>query len=251
MLTPGGSRRLPPLPSPGGTVPGTGAGAGSPGFLAYLPRTGLTPNESSIRSGLTPGALGGGGYPLLPALGAAGMFPAQPQSQSQSHPPAQPQAPVQVKPPPVKVGQASEPSDNGVTVVEDVDADLTPEEQESKRKEFLERNRVAASKFRKRKKEYIKRIEEDVQFYELEYDDMAQALMQLQQTPQSQSQPLLDLIDQAVRKGDAQGALQLVDHARQVVRRTRLFQRGGANPLAETRREREQGQGQGQKRQRK
>lgn len=53
------------------------------------------------------------------------------------------------------------------------------EEQERKRKEFLERNRVAASKFRKRKKEYIKKIENDLQFYESEYDDLTQVIGKL------------------------------------------------------------------------
>ena len=291
MLTPGGSRRLPPLPSPGGTVPpgavpqGT---AGSPGFLAYLPRTGLMPNESSIRSGLTPGALGGGaGYPLLPGLGGsvfqgsgvhlpgglqgsavpAGVPPhggvaagvplkkegsgdaGAPKKARRTGKAAATSAATAATSPAVTVKTES-PSGTGTATTTATashsastasdeaaeDAALTPAEKESKRKEFLERNRVAASKFRKRKKEYIKRLEEDVRFYEEEYADMAGLLLQLAavnpvQPPASGQPPLLDLVEQAVRKGDAQGALQILEHTRQAVRHTRLFQRGGTNPL--------------------
>lgn len=45
-------------------------------------------------------------------------------------------------------------------------------ERDRKRKEFLERNRLAASKFRRRKKEYIKKIEKDLRSLEVEYSEM-------------------------------------------------------------------------------
>lgn len=75
-----------------------------------------------------------------------------------------------------------------------------------------------------------------MRFYEEEYADMAGLLLQLAavnpvQPPASGQSPLLDLVEQAVRKGDAQGALQILEHTRQAVRHTRLFQRGGTNPL--------------------
>ena len=46
------------------------------------------------------------------------------------------------------------------------------DEKERKRREFLERNRLAASKFRKRKKEYIQRIENNFRNLQAEYDEM-------------------------------------------------------------------------------
>lgn len=50
------------------------------------------------------------------------------------------------------------------------------DEKERKRREFLERNRLAASKFRKRKKEYIQRIEKDFKNLRVEYDNMRSIL---------------------------------------------------------------------------
>lgn len=50
------------------------------------------------------------------------------------------------------------------------------DEKERKRREFLERNRLAASKFRKRKKEYIQRIENDFRNLQIEYDNMRSVL---------------------------------------------------------------------------
>ena len=50
------------------------------------------------------------------------------------------------------------------------------DEKERKRREFLERNRIAASKFRKRKKEYIQRIENDFRHLQIEYDEMRSVL---------------------------------------------------------------------------
>lgn len=75
-LTPGGTKKLPPLLSPNfmvsnstgtnhlinGTSNFDGLNTNTNGFLSYLPRSGLTPNESNIRTGLTPGGI----FPLMP-----------------------------------------------------------------------------------------------------------------------------------------------------------------------------------------
>ncbi|CAB4253900.1 similar to Saccharomyces cerevisiae YNL167C SKO1 Basic leucine zipper transcription factor of the ATF/CREB family [Maudiozyma barnettii] len=386
MLTPGGSKRLPPLLSPNFNPqpssqqsPDGGVGlisslmnsnnnnnnsssnsnsgtklnsAGAPSFLSYLPRTGLTPNESSIRSGLTPGSLGASfNYPLLPALsssggnnnnnsrvnqpstpgmsaifngvtslsskqvnsgnvttidsagssGASGSISPHPQFPSSNTLPmgvlkneqqnnmatlrsngkktAEKATSIkkkrastsrssttkskkktktnnekdtisgstQVK---IKRESLSEPSNetskistssdsnNNSTIMtmgEDTEEQLSPEQEEQKRKEFLERNRVAASKFRKRKKEYIKKIEEDIHFYETEYNEMSKTLFKLlpPSTMADNSNSYILSLEDAIRKGDMNSALNLVSHVRQIISSTGVYQRNGTNPLAD------------------
>ncbi|SMN19817.1 similar to Saccharomyces cerevisiae YNL167C SKO1 Basic leucine zipper transcription factor of the ATF/CREB family [Maudiozyma saulgeensis] len=375
MLTPGGSKRLPPLISPNFNPqpsaqqsPDGGVGlisslmnnnnsnngnklngAGTPGFLSYLPRTGLTPNESSIRSGLTPGSLGASfNYPLLPSLSNSGNNNAT-NNNSNNNKVNQPSTPgisaifngvtpltskqinsgigngttndsgdsngtssLSPQPPlpsntlpieivkndnnssgggkktieknlttkrkrtatsknsntnskkktknniekdfieePIQVkikkeslsrsttetSKPSTSSDNNTTMNtgEDIEEQLSPEQEEQKRKEFLERNRVAASKFRKRKKEYIKKIEDDVRFYESEYNEMSKTLFKL--LPPSNminnSNSYIPLLEDAIRKGDMGTALTLLSHVRQILSSIGIYQRNGTNPLAD------------------
>ncbi|QHS75749.1 Sko1p [Saccharomyces paradoxus] len=127
------------------------------------------------------------------------------------------------------------------------------EEQERKRKEFLERNRVAASKFRKRKKEYIKKIENDLQFYESEYDDLTQVVGKLcgiipssssnsqfnvnMSTPSSSSSSssspstsLLSLLESSISRSDYSSAMSVLSNMKQLIYETNFYRRGGKNP---------------------
>lgn len=120
----------------------------------------------------------------------------------------------------------------------DPQGDTNEDDQERKRKEFLERNRVAASKFRKRKKEYIKRVEMDLQFYQNEYDDMGRALDKLcgiipgSSTPAASSS-LMSLLENAISHNDVPSSLSILAHMKQVVYETRYFQRNGRDPRRE------------------
>lgn len=116
--------------------------------------------------------------------------------------------------------------------------DLDEDDQERKRKEFLERNRVAASKFRKRKKEYVKRVEIDLKFYESEYDDMSHALDKLCGIVHGSPNPaastsLVSILENAVSKNDVPSSLSILTHIKQVLYETKYFQRNGRNPRRE------------------
>lgn len=107
------------------------------------------------------------------------------------------------------------------------------DDQERKRKEFLERNRVAASKFRQRKKEYIKKVEMDLKFYEAEYEDMSRAMNKMcgiNQGSNSPSNSLVCMLETAVSKNDIPSSLSILTHIKQVLYETRYFQRNGKNP---------------------
>ncbi|ANZ74370.1 BA75_01373T0 [Komagataella pastoris] len=52
----------------------------------------------------------------------------------------------------------------------EADSKRTPADEEGKRKSFLERNRVAASKCRQRKKQKVQRMEEELNFYSQNYN---------------------------------------------------------------------------------
>ncbi|KAG0669220.1 hypothetical protein C6P45_003997 [Maudiozyma exigua] len=375
MLTPGGSKRLPPLISPNygstlqqqqtqqpqqtqtqmspdtgmvGTTLGTTTalnsnnnsstlisslinngtmttkpngtpGPGTPSFLSYLPRSGLTPNESSIRSGLTPGALTAPfNYPMLPALstnGATGTVtntnggsvirPNQPLTPGMSAIFNNVAAPItsnsklitnvdglvnnvkhndnnnknngdtknnkkgsttrrkranstksetntknkkqlknekkgkakndQKDKPASKVQpEIQDNNDHAMTKDLENEEPLDPEQEEQKRKEFLERNRVAASKFRKRKKEYIKKIEEDLNFYENEYNEMSNTLFKLlppTDTGSHNHNSYIPMLEDSIRKNDINSALALLSHVRQLLTETKIYQRKGENPL--------------------
>lgn len=109
------------------------------------------------------------------------------------------------------------------------------DDQERKRREFLERNRVAASKFRQRKKEYIKKVEMDLKFYENEYDDMSRALNKMCGISPGSSSPatsssLVCMLETAISKNDIPSSLSIMTHIKQVLYETKYFQRNGKNP---------------------
>ncbi|CCH60529.1 hypothetical protein TBLA_0D00190 [Henningerozyma blattae CBS 6284] len=122
------------------------------------------------------------------------------------------------------------------------DTDASPDPARDKRREFLERNRVAASRFRRRKKEYIRRIEADLRFYEAEYAEMAAILGTLSGIPPStpaepmQPQPaLLATLDAALAHGDTATAAQLLAPLKAMLTRSGFVQRRGVNPRAQPR----------------
>ncbi|CEP23941.1 hypothetical protein BN1211_4642 [Cyberlindnera jadinii] len=96
--------------------------------------------------------------------------------------------------------------------------------EEQKRKSFLERNRMAASKCRKRKKEQIIKMENDLNFYLNEYNNLTSALDQLRQ------QSLL--LHQSIVEGKQASALSpIVDTILQTINGTNYIARlRGDNP---------------------
>lgn len=124
----------------------------------------------------------------------------------------------------------SEPTYDGGSDAGDTEADRA-----RKRQEFLERNRIAASRFRKRKKEYIKRIEADLSFYESEYNDLTACLASLTgispHNNNSMGNPsLINSLKQALITQDLKSALQLCDMLEHTVLNTKYIQRNGVNP---------------------
>ncbi|SCU87244.1 LADA_0E02850g1_1 [Lachancea dasiensis] len=108
------------------------------------------------------------------------------------------------------------------------------DEQERKRKEFLERNRVAASKFRRRKKEYIRKVEGDLKFYESEYEDMSQCMDKLCGiSKQTINSSLVGMLKQALLQHDLNSSLALCNHIEQLLLQTQYVQRAGRNPRRE------------------
>ncbi|AMD19403.1 HBR502Wp [Eremothecium sinecaudum] len=112
------------------------------------------------------------------------------------------------------------------------------EERNRKRQEFLERNRLAASKFRKRKKEYIKKIETDLQFYETEYTDLTLFVDRLagyssEAKEAGRMDPnlsLFNLLKQSLARQDLPTAMALVSQIEQLMVATKYVQRNGKNP---------------------
>lgn len=137
-----------------------------------------------------------------------------------------------------KNSRKNTPTSNGKKEASDSADKDSDDSQERKRREFLERNRVAASKFRKRKKEYIKRVETDLKFYEAEYEDMAHAINKLCGIVNISSSPvasssLVCMLETAISKNDAPSSLSILAHIKQILYQTRYFQRKGRNPRRE------------------
>lgn len=217
-------------------------------FVNNLRNTGLTPNESNLRSGLTPGGINQPAYqfgnhvpylnnqgmltnPMTPGLssllGYNQLHPEEVQGSSEpqnnNQPPAQqpqvqqvqqapqvaqvqqvpqvqriPQVPqaTQSEPPsepPSEPKRATKRKANGSDsqskrkklddkpVKSDTKAEPSPEDQteDDKRKVFLERNRVAASKCRKRKKQLMIKMEEELAFYSSGYRNLSSQVTQI------------------------------------------------------------------------
>lgn len=204
-------------------------------FVTNLRNSGLTPNESNLRSGLTPGGINQPGYqfggqvqylnnpgmlanPMTPGLssllGYNQLHPEEVQNTSaetqtnnnaQQHPSAGvPSQIQQVAQPPLtqdtQQGNAKRsPPKRKASVSEkqqkrkkSEDSRPVPKtesssdqvndsqnENEDKRKVFLERNRVAASKCRKRKKQLMVKMEEELAFYSAGYRNLSSQVTQI------------------------------------------------------------------------
>ncbi|KAL6948550.1 hypothetical protein ACO0QE_001018 [Hanseniaspora vineae] len=117
---------------------------------------------------------------------------------------------------------------------------LTAEEKLQKRKEFLERNRVAASKFRKRKKEYVSRMEKKVAFYKSEYKDLTENCLSLfsgvgpvKTSPSSSilKGGLLKQLKTSLSTGNYEAAMSLVNQIQDLVNNTAFVKRGGIDTM--------------------
>lgn len=262
LFTPGG-RRLPPIQfSPNGALgsPGTpghmwssllnATGSSLPGgqealpqFINMMRKLGLTPNESNLRSGLTPSIMAQQGFNfnlntpggflngqmtpgLLNLLGLTASVPAQPEAApnpgQEFQPPQVPQTSV---PPPARAapkqpeikpddsieeesdlsedeavvkkeqddtgkrvatdsGPNSKRAKNGVKTKatkkkKETKKSPPPSTEDEKRKQFLERNRVAASKCRQRKKQLFSKMESELSFYSNGYRELSVQVTQL------------------------------------------------------------------------
>lgn len=256
LFTPGG-RRLPPIHfSPGAALgsPGTPGHLWSsllsatngtinlngqdtiPQFANMLRKLGLTPNESNLRSGLTPSIMAQqgfnfnlntpGGFPngqmtpgLLNLLGLTNSVPVNTDTHELQIPQVQP--PVAVAPSTNKTNEpkAEEPIEEEDDLSGD-DSNILQDQKESgkrlandtglntkkaktvakgkeskkkeepkkttkattedeKRKQFLERNRVAASKCRQRKKQLFSKMESELSFYSSGYRELSIQVTQL------------------------------------------------------------------------
>lgn len=262
LFTPGG-RRLPPIHfSPGGPLgsPGTPGHTWSsllsatnghagpeanPQFANMLRKLGLTPNESNLRSGLTPSILAQqgfnfnlntpGGFPhgqMTPGLlNLLGLTSTVPPTDAQAHPSAQPNPVPHIQPvgvpraragetragetradEPIQEEDSSDDSDHDAVVKQELPDSVKrtapengtsakrarsaakgkpskkkeepkkpsrPATEDEKRKQFLERNRVAASKCRQRKKQLFSKMESELSFYSNGYRELSAQVTQL------------------------------------------------------------------------
>ncbi|KAG7754839.1 hypothetical protein KL911_002278 [Ogataea haglerorum] len=167
--------------------------------IANAKRTGLTPNESSLRTGLTPGSNNNLAHHNYAMLMSSGPFtpgslsflnmppvktedkhePQEPGSHAAPSAPApaaaaapQTAEPKPKKPKTKKTKEHAEPaSENG---------SKNDSQDEEKRKSFLERNRIAASKCRQRKKQMVQKMQQELNFYSAQYDTLTQQVAALQ-----------------------------------------------------------------------
>lgn len=204
IFTPGG-RKLPPL----GLSPGGGQNPDTPGhmWLSLLHATGngqdrgklgLTPNESNLRLGLTPGAVGqanGGGFPfptgmttplvlmqgnpmtpgLLTLLGLGPGAEQEKKEVSVEDDVKSESGEVSKK----RAAKAPTESKKRQRTRKKEPAPKADDGEEEKRKSFLERNRVAASKCRQRKKQLIQKMEDELNFYSTGYRELSAQVGQL------------------------------------------------------------------------
>lgn len=178
--------------------------------------SGLTPNESNLRSGLTPGGLTAPGYqfgnqaqylnnpamlanPMTPGLssllgynqlpveevqtntenqGQAQNQPSPPAAEAPTTKPASKVAPKRKAPATDTLNKRKKEEKNTTTKQAETTGSQN-EDEEDKRKVFLERNRVAASKCRKRKKQLMVKMEEELAFYSSGYRSLSSQVAQL------------------------------------------------------------------------
>lgn len=212
-LTPGGSRRLPP---PANQLT-PGLSQLTPGVLhGYLNKALFSPNESNVRTGLTPGGYFSGISGLTPNTNLftpgfssiIGLEKSNTAETSEQSVRPKPVAPVE-KPGSVSDDQSEgtngtndsndtsthnnkekdseSAEENDETLVKEEDGLLkrlkkndgkpkkktrTQLSEDDKRKNFLERNRLAASKCRQRKKQVAEKMKDDLQFYTTGYTNL-------------------------------------------------------------------------------
>lgn len=246
-------------------VPPTG-GAQNGHYPQYTGRkTGLTPNELNLRSGLTPG---GSGFPfhqvpglttpsallnspmtpglssLLGINGQQQQIPTQegfvpksgPIKETEKEPvvkteikeienrPDKEKRTRQASSQPAKKQKVEEKKTKGKKDKKDPEDD--------KRKSFLERNRVAASKCRQRKKQLIQKMEDELAFYSSGYRELSAQVQQLREQ-------LLNVRGVLVGHKECSGLAQSMggyDQLNNFIRQTEyvaeMAQRNGANALS-------------------
>lgn len=107
------------------------------------------------------------------------------------------------------------------------------DERERKRREFLERNRLAASKFRKRKKEYIQKIEHDFRNLQTEYDEM-RSIMDAMCSFNSYkaNASILTKLRFHLQQNDVAKAVTELDQLQSLVEHTEYFKRNGQSVIS-------------------
>lgn len=138
----------------------------------------------------------------------------------------------------VELNNAAIAYNNGINDGSD-DQNISLAEQERRRQEFLERNRVAASRFRRKKKEYIKKIEADLNFYQEEYDEMSRVIGSLAGiTPEGSEEKIqgsiLLMAEQALLNNDIKAAMQILESMKQTIAASGFVKRNGTNPRLES-----------------
>ncbi|KAL6944294.1 hypothetical protein ACO0RG_001026 [Hanseniaspora osmophila] len=117
---------------------------------------------------------------------------------------------------------------------------MTAEERLQKRKEFLERNRLAASKFRKRKKEYVSRMERKLAFYKSEYKELTNnclgplsGISSVTSSPSSSlsHNGILDQLKASLSTGNYDAATSLVNQIQELLNNTAFIKRGGIDTM--------------------
>ncbi|KAG7840188.1 hypothetical protein KL942_002987 [Ogataea angusta] len=204
----GQSQQMLPFTYPMGPSASTGAGGPPPTssqqqqmynqIIANAKRTGLTPNESSLRTGLTPGSnnsLANHNYAMLMSSGPftpgglsfLNMPPVKTEDKHEPHEPASHAAPSAPAPAAPAAPETSEPKPKKQKTKKRESAEPASEngskndsQDEEKRKSFLERNRIAASKCRQRKKQMVQKMQQELNFYSAQYDTLTQQVAALQ-----------------------------------------------------------------------
>lgn len=107
------------------------------------------------------------------------------------------------------------------------------DDRERKRREFLERNRLAASKFRKRKKEYIQKIEHDFRSLQTDYDEMRSVMDAMCSFNSCRANAsILTKLRFHLQQNDVSKAMVELDQLQSLVEHTDYFKRDGQSVIA-------------------
>lgn len=194
IYTPGG-RRLPPIHLlPGATLgsPGTPgnlwssllsatnqpengqAQANYAQFANMMRKLGLTPNELNLRTGLTPSGLNHAGFNFSPSGATPGLGQMTPGLSSLlglQHT-AHELPPDHVKQEEDEIEEEKPKPKRSRKTKEDRIKKAREDPEAEKRRQFLERNRVAALKCRQRKKQLFRKMEDELAFYSSGYREL-------------------------------------------------------------------------------